>query len=164
MAPKLLDTALWNAGLFTNKMFGTSEATSHSGVTRLWMYELYAKSIEEDHKKRGINQPEKPVVVATAQITPKKAIPARRRRAVVKLKPNKLYKPLPHYAPVFVKPVNTPGIAEYLAQLAPLPRLSLISNAKITKTIEKTPTSTSARPTRSSKKKREEEYLLLMVA
>lgn len=162
MAPKLLDTALWNAGLFTNKMFGTSEAASHSGVTRLWMYELYAKSIEEDHKKRGINQPEKPVVVATAQPAPKKAIPARRRRAVVKLKPNKPYKPLPYYAPVFVKPVNTPGIAEYLAQLVPLPRLY----TKVHQAIEKISTEVSARPSLSSKKKkqREEEYLLLMAA
>lgn len=132
----------------------------HSGVTRLWMHELYAKSIEEDHKKRGINQPEPVVVVATRQPTTKKAKIKRITQPTVKLTPNHPHKPLPYYAPAFVRPVNAPSIVEYLAELAPLPRLSLVPNVKPIKITEKAPTPISIK----KKKQREEEYLLLMVA
>jgi hypothetical protein len=68
-----------------------------SGVQRLWMYELYAQSIEEDHKKRGLIKDEaKPTV--TAKPAPVKAKPARTkpRKRTQEQKP--LGKPLPVFA------------------------------------------------------------------
>ena len=131
----------------------------HSGATRLWMYELYAESIEQDHKKRGINQPEPVVAVATPQPTPAKPKVKRTRRATAKLTPSAAHKPLPRYAPAFVKPIDTPSIIEYLAELAPLPRLSVAPKAKpITEVLVDTTVK------KKKKQKEELEYLLLMAA
>lgn len=76
-------------------------AASHSGTTRLWMYELYAQSIEEDHKKRGLIKEEpitKPVVPV---LVSKKAKTKAIRRAARRIEQSTPYPNLPHYAPVF---------------------------------------------------------------
>lgn len=133
-----------------------AQAVSHSGVTRLWMYELYAESIEKDHKERGIDQPEPVVAVATVQPTPAKPKVKRARRATAKLERKPAHKPLPRYAPAFVKPIDTPSIIEYLAELAPLPRLQVVNK----ETLE----ATARVKKKKAKEKKELEYLLLLAA
>jgi hypothetical protein len=74
-------------------------AMQRSGVTRLWMYELYAKSIEEDHKKRGLIKGAKEEAVA-----PQKPVEKKRKVVKPKLVQSKQVKPdLPVYAPVFTR-------------------------------------------------------------
>jgi hypothetical protein len=76
-------------------------AVSHSGTTRLWMYELYAKSIEEDHKKRGLIK-EEPVAIPQVQLAvSKKAKTKPARRAARRVEQSAPYPNLPRYAPVF---------------------------------------------------------------
>lgn len=78
-----------------------AESSVRSGTTRLWMYELYAKSIEEDHKKRGLIKEEQvvmPKVPLLVSIKPKSKVIRRAARRVEQADP---YPNLPRYAPVF---------------------------------------------------------------
>lgn len=163
---QLISNAIWShpSGVaFNTKLTQIAECchnmgNKHSGVTRIWMYELYAESIEQDHKERGINQPE-PVVAATPQPVPQKPVIKRARRARAKLERKPAHKPLPRYAPAFVKPIDTPSIIEYLAELTPLPRLQIVN--KETKEAQ----AKAVEVKRKKKKEQKElEYLLLMAA
>lgn len=75
--------------------------TKRSGVARLWMYEMYAKAIEEDHKKRGLikEEPIKPPQVEL--VVTKKPKPKVTRRAARRVEQSTPYPNLPRYAPVF---------------------------------------------------------------
>ena len=76
-------------------------AASHSGTMRLWMYELYAQSIEEDHKKRGLIK-EKPVAIPQVELAVSKKPKTKPiRRAARAIEQSTLYPNLPKYAPVF---------------------------------------------------------------
>jgi len=123
---------------------------AHSGVTRLWMYDLYEAAIQEDLKKK--QEKELPVPVAV-QPAPIKATQRRARRRTVKLEPKRVHKPIPHYAPAFVKPIESPSISEYLAELSPLPVLKdYIKETAV------------AKARKAKRKRKQEEELLLLLA
>lgn len=75
--------------------------TTHSGTARLWMYEMYAKSIEEDHKKRGLIKEEPVVIPKVPLLVSKKPKAKVTRRAARRVEQSTPYPNLPHYAPVF---------------------------------------------------------------
>jgi len=169
MGPKLLDTAMWNAGIFNNRLFGQyGEEGGRSGVVRLWMYDLYAESIAQDHKTRIFEEniaenqvevlPEAKNILISGQYgqnpqqVTQKPKQRRTRRGAAKLEANVTRKPLPRYAPVFVKPIDSPSISEYLAELSPLPILK--DYIKETAVAKK----------RKAKRKQDDEWLLLMAA
>lgn len=114
-----------------------SIASGHSGTARLWMYELYAKSIEEDHKKRGLIKEEKPIVPQSEPTVAKKPKTKARRQATRPIEHSGQYKPLPHYAPVFkIKSENDEILNEIDAILdsinkSPLNRLKPIESKKV---------------------------------
>jgi hypothetical protein len=78
-----------------------AESSVRSGTTRLWMYELYAKSIEEDHKKRGLIKEEPVAVPKVPLLVSKKPKPKAIRRAARRIEQSSPYPSLPRYAPVF---------------------------------------------------------------
>jgi hypothetical protein len=112
-----------------------------SGVVRLWMYDLYAESIEEDHKKRKIGAyAEKPV--AEAPITPKAVKKVAKRRKVERFTGTEqkvTHKPLPVLAPVFTftPETSTLDLAIKAIVNSPLPTFKTPKLAKIDKIIEK---------------------------
>jgi hypothetical protein len=112
-----------------------------SGVVRLWMYDLYAESIEEDHKKRKIGvYAEKSVV--EAPITPKAVKKVAKRRKVERFTGTEqkvTHKPLPVLAPVFtfVPETGTLDLAIKAIVNSPLPTFKIPKLAKIDKIIEK---------------------------
>lgn len=75
--------------------------TKRSGVARLWMYEMYAKAIEEDHKKRGLIK-EEPIKPPQVELVVSKKPKAKvTRRAARRVEQSTTYPNLPRYAPVF---------------------------------------------------------------
>jgi hypothetical protein len=112
-----------------------------SGEIRLWMYDLYAESIEEDHKKRKIGvYAEKPV--AEAPVTPKAVKKVAKRRKVERftaIEQKVAHKPLPVLAPVFtfVPETSTLDLVIKAIVNSPLPTFKLPKLVKIDKIIEK---------------------------
>jgi hypothetical protein len=112
-----------------------------SGVVRLWMYDLYAESIEEDHKKRKIGvYAEKPVI--EIPVTPKAVKKTAKRRKVERFTGTEqkvTHKPLPVFAPVFtfVPETSTLDLAIKALVSSPLPTFKIPKLAKIDKIIEK---------------------------
>jgi len=78
-----------------------AESSVRSGTTRLWMYELYAKSIEEDHKKRGLIKEEQVAMPKVPLLVSKKPKPKVIRRAARYIEQAGPYHNQPRYAPVF---------------------------------------------------------------
>lgn len=119
MAPRLLETALWNAGLFSNKLFGERElATSNdkSGMQRLWMYQLYSESIEQDQKRHEIIEETNKTTVVNVKKNIKKKSVVRRPKTLVKEKTAR-------YPTLFVKSKNDPiDIINEILKLTPLPK------------------------------------------
>ena len=113
----------------------------HSGVVRLWMYDLYAESIEEDHKRRKIGAyAERPVV--DAPVTPKAVKKAAKRRKVERfagVEQKVMHKPLQVLAPVFTFVPETSILDLAIKALvnSPLPTFKIPKLAKIDKVIEK---------------------------
>jgi hypothetical protein len=111
-----------------------------SGVVRLWMYDLYAESIEEDHKKRKIGAYAEKLV--EAPITPKAVKKVAKRRNVERFTGTEqkvTHKPLPVLAPVFtfVPETSTLDLAIKAIVNSPLPTFKIPKLAKIDKIIEK---------------------------
>lgn len=50
------------------------DAMDRSGVTRLWMYQLYSDSIEKDLKDKQVKEESKPVLIKSKKVKPKKKI------------------------------------------------------------------------------------------
>lgn len=125
----------------------SSADEGHSGVTRLWMYELYEKAIKEDEEKRKQAQLAKP---------PKKA-PAKRPKSPRARPPEQkpVYKPLPVFARIAPP---QPSIADIIEDsLSKLPVLS--TNIQLPKKIVFKPDESVAK-----KKRQQEEELLLLLA
>jgi hypothetical protein len=116
-------------------------AMQRSGVVRLWMYDLYAESIEEDHKKRKIGAyAEKPV--AEAPITPKavkKGSQTTQGGAFYRHRAKGNAQTLPVLAPVFTftPETSTLDLAIKAIVNSPLPTFKTPKLAKIDKIIEK---------------------------
>lgn len=110
---------------------------THSGTARLWMYEMYAKAIEEDHKKRGLIK-EEPVKLPQVKIVvtkkPKTKVTRRAARWVEQSTP---YPNLPRYAPVFKIEAEKAAILNEIDQVldqvnkSPLNRLKPIKPKEI---------------------------------
>lgn len=127
-----------------------------SGVQRLWMYELYAQSIEEDHKKRGLikDEPAAPVTVDQPVLQGKKQA---RKRRIKRLEQTPVSKPLPIFArtaPVFIKPPTQDLLDRVLADIkrTPLPSIKSVVNKPVKQRIK------------DRRKEDEEEFLLLAAA
>lgn len=122
----------------------------HSGETRLWMYQLYAESIQADLDKKQLIEKEQ-LKRAT------KPAHSRIRRRIRRLRQHQElleepvgYKPLPHYAPAFVFPPKTFDVEQFIALLDPLPVLG-----------EKT-VAASIKFRQKRKRKQEQDLLLLL--
>lgn len=116
---------LFKGKLFSGELFSRKplvSAMDRSGVTRLWMYELYAKSIEEDHKKRGLIKEEKEekeqtTTPAVPIKTAKKVKTKRTRRPSVRLEQTSPYPKLPRYAPVFKNTYENDSILQEIYKI-----------------------------------------------
>ena len=139
-----------------------AQAVSHSGVTRLWMYELYADSIEKDHKERGINQPE-PVVAATPQTTVKSSKKQPQKRPKVKPQRSVTPKPLPVIARATPQGPSYMDFVEDMINNLPVLNTNVLKFAKKEKT-EVSKQNVKLEDKVVKKKKQEEEWLLLLAA
>jgi hypothetical protein len=92
-------------------------AASHSGTTRLWMYELYAQSIEEDNKKRGLIKEEQVVIPQVQLAVSKKPKTKPARRAARAIEQTAPYPNLPKYAPVFKMEAENAAILNEIDQI-----------------------------------------------
>lgn len=135
---------IFDGKLFEGKLFGKkplNAAMERSGVVRLWMYELYANSIDEDHKKRKIGiyaekgNIEKPVVPKTV----KKAIKRRNTKRHTAPEQKGAYTPLPPLTPVFTftPETSTLDLAIKAIVNSPLPTLKIPRLVNVEKAIEK---------------------------
>lgn len=111
---------------------GNTRQATHSGETRLWMYQLYSESIEKDKEKReSENAPKSiPKLVIKPKTKPRKP-------ATVLLTPKKVSKPLPIFAPVFTQPAETTILDTIVGSILnnPLPTLRLKVRSNPVKTI-----------------------------
>jgi hypothetical protein len=135
-------------------------AMQHSGVVRLWMHELYAQSIDEDHKKRKIGayaeQPkvETPKAAKPVQSKPKTAKPKPTRQPASRVEQVRPTYPIPRVAQVDV----LKGLEEVINHL-PLPNYSKLLNLpkNVNKPLEEN-------VVQLKRRKKEEEWLLLLAA
>ena len=102
--------------------------TGKSGVQRLWMYELYAKAIEEDKKKREPIAEIAPPVTPTQTKPLKQGKPKRHKGRTRPIEQKPATKPLPVLPRVFTPPENTAILDQIIASVtsAPLPRLPVL--------------------------------------
>jgi len=153
------------------------DALSKSGTQRLWMYEMYAESIEEDHKKRGLIKEEpvaKPVIPVLATKKVKTKATRRAARRVEQITP---YPNLPHYAPVFKLAAENAAILNEIDlildeinsspfnRLKPIkPKEIKIEKDEITPLIIAYETFEKARVEKVKKKRKNNEAMLLLLA
>lgn len=140
--------------------------TKRSGTVRLWMYEIYSKSIEEDHKRRGLIKEEIPIVVAKTPITAVKLAKSKAKpTAKVLFKPSTPAPSLPHYAPAFVfTRQNTEIVAqidEVLDNLTKNPLIyPIVQKRTVNRVIEQERSAIAVR----RKRRKKQELLLLLAA
>ena len=158
----------------------TSQVVSqntHSGTMRLWMYEMYAKAIEEDHKKRGLIK-EEPVAVPQVQLaTSKKAKSKPVRRAARRVEQSAPYVSLPRYTPVFKMEAENAAILNEIDAIldevnkSPFKRLKPIQPKEIK--VEKNEVEpliiayeefVKAKEKKAKKRRKDDEDLLLLLA
>jgi hypothetical protein len=170
-----ISNAIWShpQGVsYKNKLTQIAECCQNmgnkrSGVTRLWMYELYAKSIEEDHKKRGIGvKTVAPVVVKAAKQVKKQP----RRRAAARVEQSTPYPSIAPRAPVFTRNAENESLIAEIDDVldaitkSPLklvsvskPKAVVVSKAEVEKLIAHNVKQIAIK----RKKKHEDEWLLL---
>jgi hypothetical protein len=171
-----ISNAIWShpQGVsYTNKLTQIAECcqkmgNKRSGVTRLWMYELYAASIEEDHKKRGIGEfATKEVQTPQLTQTPVKQVKKQpSRRAIRRVEQPTPHPSLPIYAPVFTRNAESEKLlAEIDDVLDAITRSPLkLIRSNVTKKIYSIETAEVEKQIIVKRKKKQEEEWFLLAA
>jgi hypothetical protein len=136
--------------------WGKTEESGKSGAQRLWMYELYAASIEEDKKKRDESVEKEVIRVKIEEVIVKKPI----QKAVIKVKTKEVIFKKPIEKPIFIRNRELESLSStltnYLNLLDALPH--------IRKAVTKVKAVIAKDDEVIIKKRKQENWLLLLAA
>lgn len=137
--------------------WGKTEEPGKSGVQRLWMYELYAASIEEDKKKR-----EQPIEIVEVKVKTDDKVIVKKpiKKVITKFKTDEIIVKKPIEKPIFVRNRELESLSEtissYLNSLDALPQ--------IRKVVSKVKAVIAKDDEVIIKKRKQENWLLLLAA